>query len=241
MKIDSFFYSPNFNSKKRSKNSIKIVVIHYTGMQSERESLFRLCNPKIKVSSHLVINQNGKIYRLVQNNKIAWHAGKSCWGRFKNLNKNSIGIELVNKGHRFGYTYFKKKQLLSLIKICKKLIKKYKIKKRNVVGHSDISPLRKIDPGEKFPWRQLAKNKIGIWHSCSTSILRKYRNIRILEKKEKIKFIKNLNKIGYCFSSKKKTFFAKTMKAFQRHYRKELINGILDKECLIIAQNLSKI
>ena len=151
MQKDSF-YSPNFNRKKRSKKSIKIIVIHYTGMQSERESMIRLCNPKSKVSSHFVINQNGRVYRLVQDNQIAWHAGKSCWGKYKNLNKNSIGIELVNKGHKFGYTNFKKKQILSLIKICKSLIRKYKIKKRNVVGHSDISPLRKIDPGEKFPW-----------------------------------------------------------------------------------------
>jgi len=234
------FYSPNFNRKKRSKNSIKIIVIHYTGMQSERESVSRLCNPKSKVSSHFMISQNGRAYRLVQDNQIAWHAGKSCWGKYKNLNKNSIGIELVNKGHRFGYTNFKKKQLLSLIKICKSLIKKYKIKKRNVVGHSDIAPLRKIDPGEKFPWKRLANNGIGIWHRCKPSFLRKYRNVKILEKKNKIKFIKNINKIGYCFSVKKKSFFIKTVRSFQRHYRKELINGLLDKECLIIAQNLSK-
>ncbi len=239
MQKDSY-YSPNFDKKKRSKNSIKIIVIHYTGMQSERESVSRLCNPKSKVSSHFVISQNGRAYRLVQDNQIAWHAGKSCWGKYKNLNKNSIGIELVNKGHRFGYTNFKKKQLLSLIKICKSLIKKYKIKKRNVVGHSDIAPLRKIDPGEKFPWKRLANNGIGIWHRCKPSFLRKYRNIKILEKKNKIKFIKNINKIGYCFSVKKKSFFIKTVRSFQRHYRKELINGLLDKECLIIAQNLSK-
>ena len=209
-------------------------------MQSERESLDRLTDPKSKVSSHYAINQKGKIFRLVNDNQIAWHAGKSCWGKYKNLNKNSIGIELVNKGHQFGYTNFKKRQLSSLIKICKSLIKKYKIKKRNIVGHSDIAPLRKIDPGEKFPWKQLANNKIGIWHNCKSSLLRQYRNIKILEKKDKIKFIKNLNKIGYCFSTKKKSFLVKIMKAFQRHYRKELINGLLDKECLTIAQNLAK-
>ena len=85
-------YSPNFNRKKRLINSIKIIVIHYTGMQSERESIIRLCNPQSKASSHFLINQNGKVYRLVQDNRIAWHAGKSCWGHYKNLNKNSIGI-----------------------------------------------------------------------------------------------------------------------------------------------------
>ena len=239
MKISNF-YSPNFSGKKRLNNSIKLIIIHYTGMQSERESLNRLTSPKSKVSSHYAINKKGKIFRLVNDNQIAWHAGKSCWAQYKNLNKNSIGIELVNKGHQFGYTNFKKKQLSSLTKICKSLIKKYKIKKKNVIGHSDVSPLRKIDPGEKFPWRQLANNKIGIWHSCKPSLLRKYRNIKISEKKDKIKFIKNLNKIGYYFSSKKKSFLVKMLKAFQRHYRQELINGHADKECLIIAQNLSK-
>ena len=239
MKIKTI-YSPNFDKIKRPKDSIKIIVIHYTGMQSERESITRLCNPKSKVSTHFLINQKGKIYRLIQDEKIAWHAGKSCWGKYKQINSNSIGIELVNKGHQFGYTNFKKKQLLSLTKICKSLIKKYKIKKRNVVGHSDISPLRKNDPGEKFPWEKLAKKNIGIWHNYKPSLLRKFRRIKIFAPKDKIKFINNLKKIGYCFSGNKKPFFSKTVKAFQRHYRKELIDGIVDKETLIIAENLSK-
>ena len=238
MKINAI-YSPNFGQRKRSSKSIKLLVIHYTGMQSERESIMRLCNPKYKVSSHFVINQNGKIYRLVQDDQTAWHAGKSCWGKYKNLNKNSIGIELVNKGHEFDYTNFKKKQLSSLIKICKILIKKYKIKKRNIVGHSDISPLRKIDPGEKFPWKELADKKIGIWHNCKTKDLIKFRQVRI-SNKFKSEFINNLKKIGYCFNNKKKTNFSKTVEAFQRHYRKELINGIIDKECLVIAINILK-
>ena len=239
MKISNY-YSPNHNKKKRPFNSIKVIVIHYTGMQSERESMLRLSNPKSKVSSHFVISRNGKIYRMIQDNQIAWHAGKSCWGKYKNLNKNSIGIELVNNGHQFGYTSFKKKQLLSLIKICKNLIKKYKIKRRNIIGHSDIAPLRKIDPGEKFPWKKLAIKNIGIWHSYQPNLLRKYRRIKIFTKQDKAKFAKNLNNIGYCFPAKKKAFFIKILKAFQRHYRKELINGHLDKECLIIAENLSK-
>tara|TARA_B100000029_G_scaffold458535_1_gene488013 strand:- start:36 stop:755 length:720 start_codon:yes stop_codon:yes gene_type:complete len=237
MKINRF-YSLNFDKKKRSKNSIKFIVIHYTGMQSERESIKRLCNPLSKVSSHFVINKKGKIFRLVEDNQIAWHAGKSCWGKFKNLNKNSIGIELVNKGHQFGYSNFQKKQLLRLINICKKLIKKYKIKKNNIVGHSDIAPLRKIDPGEKFPWEQLAKKKIGIWHNLKPNLLKKLRKSKV-SKKEKLKFINNIKKIGYCYSSKK-LIFIKIIKAFQRHYRRELINGVLDKECSVIAQNLAE-
>ena len=239
MKVRSI-YSPNFNEKRRSYKSIKFLIIHYTGMQSERESIIRLCNSKSKVSSHFVINQKGKIYRLVQDNQIAWHAGKSCWGKYKNLNKTSIGIELVNKGHKFGYTNFKKKQLSSLIKICKNLIRKYRIKKQNIVGHSVVAPLRKIDPGEKFPWEYLAKKKIGIWHDYKPKFLKQFRKNKIFKKLDKEKFFNNLNNIGYCISVKKKFFQTKTLKAFQRHYRKELINGSIDKECFLIAENLTK-
>jgi N-acetylmuramoyl-L-alanine amidase len=236
MKIINHF-SPNFDKKSRPIVWIKIIVIHYTGMQSERESIFRLSDPKFKVSSHFVIGQNGSVYRLVKDNKVAWHAGKSCWGKYKNLNKNSIGIELVNKGHQFGYTSFKKRQISSLIKLCKILIKKYKIK--SIVGHSDIAPLRKKDPGEKFPWEKLAKKKIGFWHSYKPKELIKFRRVRIL-KKSKFEFIKSLDKIGYCFEVKNKSNFTKTIKAFQMRFRKKLVNGIIDKECLLIAQNLSK-
>ena len=127
-----------------------------------------------------------------------------------------------------------------MIKLCDRLIQKYKIKKKNIIGHSDIAPLRKIDPGEKFPWKYLAKNKVGIWHDYELNILKKFRRTKVLTQQDKKKFIKNLNKIGYCLSVHNKAFFFKTVKAFQRHFRKELINGILDRECFMIAQNLAK-
>ena len=208
-------------------------------MQSERESIDRLCDPKSKVSSHFVIGRTGKIYRLVEDNEIAWHAGKSCWRKYKNINKNSIGIELVNRGHEFGYKSFKKEQLSSLIKIIKKIIKKYKIKNRNIIGHSDIAPSRKIDPGEKFPWQKLSLYKIGIWHNCNLKFIKKFREVKI-SNELKIQFIENLIKIGYCLSNKKKSHLTKTIKAFQRHYRKELINGVIDEECSIIADRILK-
>ena len=236
MKIKTFL-SPNFDKKKRLKSSIKIIVIHYTGMQSERESLTRLCANNSKVSSHFLINRVGKIYRLVQDHHIAWHAGKSSWGKYRNLNRNSIGIELVNKGHQFGYQNFTKKQILSLIKVCQKIIRKYKIKKKNIVGHSDIAPLRKIDPGEKLPWNKLAENNIGIWNKKNKTVLKKFRKIKV-SKNEKLKFSKKISNIGYVFTSKKKNITTSVTKAFQRHHRKELVNGSIDKECLIIAEKL---
>ena len=231
--------SPNFNKKKRSIKLIKYIVLHYTGMQSERESIKRLRDPLSEVSSHYLINKKGKIFRLVNDRFIAWHAGKSCWKKRKNLNKNSIGIELVNNGHEFGYTNFKTKQILALIKLSKILIKKYKIKANHIIAHSDIAPLRKIDPGEKFPWKYLSRKKIGVWHDHKSYALKKYRKLKITDQKDKEKFIKLLKKIGYCFPSKKKLFL-KIFQAFHRHFRKDLINGVLDQESLIIAENLAK-
>ena len=237
---ENYLPSPNFSKKERQKNSIKFVVIHYTGMQSERESIARLRDPKSKVSSHFLISQNGRIYRLVHDRHVAWHAGISFWKRYKNLNNHSIGIELVNKGHEFGYTDFSKKQLLSLVKICKKLIKKYKIKKQNIVGHSDIAPIRKIDPGEKFPWEKLKKNKIGIWHDFKPSFLKKLRKIKIYKKEDKSKFFKNLINIGYYIPNKNKYFLTKITEAFQRRFRRQLIDGLVDQECFVIAAKLAK-
>ena len=238
MKIINLF-SPNYNRKKRLTNSIKFIVIHYTGMQSERESIKKLRDSKSNVSSHYLISRNGLIYKLVKEKHVAWHAGHSRWGGYKNLNNNSIGIELVNKGHQFGYTSFKKEQISNLLKLCKKLVKKYNIKARNILGHSDISPTRKIDPGEKFPWKYLAIKGIGIWHDCESNLLRRCRRLKVRTKQNKNKFLKNLKNIGYCFPNNGKNLYIKTVKAFQRRFRKELINGILDQECFIIAQNLA--
>ena len=227
------YYSPNFDLKTRSNKTITVIIIHYTGMQSERESLKRLISPKSKVSCHYLIRRNGVIFRLVNDRNIAWHAGKSKWGKYNNLNKNSIGIELVNKGHKFGYQAFTKTQILNLVKLCKKLKKKYKIKKQFILGHSDIAPLRKIDPGEKFPWDYLSSKGIGIYP----------KKIRENEKKnEKSKnlriFFRNLQIIGYRYLNLK--FRRKIIKNFQRKYRQEKVDGILDLETYKISQILAK-
>ena len=159
--------SQNFSPKVRLKRSIKFLIIHYTGMQSEIESINKLKNIKSKVSCHYFINRKGLITQMVNENKVAWHAGKSKWKNFRNLNNNSIGIELVNKGHEFGYQNFSNIQITSLINLCKNLKRKYSIKKENILGHSDIAPLRKLDPGEKFPWKKLSKFKLGRWYEDS--------------------------------------------------------------------------
>ena len=136
-------YSINFNIPKRPKVLIKFIIIHYTGMKNESLAIKKLCNPNSKVSSHYFIKNNGDVLNLVPNLYTAWHAGISCWKNYSSLNKYSIGIEINNPGHNHRYSDFSSKQIHSLIKLLRYLIKKYEINKRNVLGHSDISPNRK--------------------------------------------------------------------------------------------------
>ena len=238
-------YSPNFDPKKRNFKQIKFIIFHYTGMNSEIAALKRLTNNKSQVSCHYLIKKNGEIIKLVPDLYIAWHAGKSKWKQYESLNKNSIGIEITNPGHSFGYKKFPKIQILSLIKLTKFLISKYQINKKNILGHSDIAPDRKKDPGEKFPWKYLSKNKIGYWHDIDQETLIQNRMLEI-NNIQKIIFYKNIYKIGYSkkipknFKDKKNNYLIKIIKAFQRRFRPEIINGKIDKECLIISQNLVK-
>ena len=225
-------FSPNFSLQKRLKKSIKFVIIHYTGMQSEIDSIERLKNIKSRVSCHYLINRKGEIIQMVEDNKVAWHAGKSKWKNFENLNENSIGIELVNKGHEHGYQNFSNIQIINLIKLCKNLKKKYKIKKENFLGHSDIAPLRKLDPGEKFPWKKLSKHKLGCWYKNN------HKKIELTDQK-KIEnlFFKNLNKIGYrYFKINKRTKADKfIILSFQKHYFPQNVSGKIDLKTLKIS------
>ena len=233
-------YSPNFHLPKRAKNRIKFIIIHYTGMKKESAAIKRLQDPKSKVSSHYLIKRNGEIINLVPDLFEAWHAGVSSWKHFKSLNKNSIGIEITNPGHQNGYKKFSKMQIFSLKKLLNILVKKYKIKKKYVLGHSDISPGRKKDPGEKFPWEMLAKNKLCVWHNLDQKKIKKFREKKIITEIDKNLFLKNLHKIGY--NNVKKFKPNKNTKhltlAFQRRFRQSLVNGKIDKECLLISKNL---
>ena len=166
--------------------------------------------------------------------------GKSRWKKDVSLNKYSIGVEISNKGHEFGYQNYSKEQIFSLIKLSKYLIKKYKINRSNILGHSDIAFERKKDPGEKFPWRYLANKKSGIWHTIDEKKLEKIRNKKIT-KNEILKFIKHLNKIGYFVKNLSKNKKFKLVKSFQRRFRQKLVNGKIDRECLIIAEKLRKL
>ena len=233
-------YSPNFSTSRRNKKKIKYIVYHYTGMRSESKAVKRLTDDKSKVSCHYFIKRNGHIILMVPELYEAWHAGKSFWKKDISLNKNSIGIEISNKGHEFGYQNYSNKQVYSLKKLSKYLMNKYKIKKYNILGHSDIAFERKKDPGEKFPWKHLAIKNIGIWHNIEKRKLKKIRKLNISDFESNM-FIKYLNKIGYFVKNLNIKKKLKLVKSFQRRFRQELVNGKIDKECLIIAEKLSKL
>jgi len=229
-------HSKNFSKKLRKNEDIKFIIIHYTGMQSRIASIKRLLSPRHKVSCHYLIDRKGQVLRMVDENKVAWHAGKSKWKNFNNLNKNSIGIELVNKGHEFGYERFTSSQINKLINLCLNLKKKFKIKNSNILGHSDISPMRKQDPGEKFPWKKLQKNKLGIWYKPL-----KFKSQKINDKKINELFFKNLFKIGYRYfdikKRKRKDVFL--TRAFQRRFLPNKVTGIIDQKTYIISHFLA--
>ena len=227
-------YSPNLDTKKRSNSKVKYLVFHYTGMKSENVAMKRLTNESSKVSCHYFIKNNGKIIKMVPDLYVAWHAGISSWKKDKFINSNSIGIEVSNPGHDHGYRKFNRKQVASIIYLSKKLKKKYKIKKENILGHSDIAPLRKKDPGEKFPWKLLSKKKLSLWHSLSEKNCKKLRGKKLNNNNF---FFQLLFKFGYKCSTDNNEKI-KIYKSFQRRFRPQLISSIVDQESYAILKSL---
>ena len=230
----SINYSPNFDIKKRTKSKVKYLIFHYTGMRSENAAIKRLTSKSSKVSCHYLIKKNGAIIKIVPDLYIAWHAGISSWKKDKSLNSNSIGIEISNPGHDYKYKNFSQKQITSIIDLSKNLKKKYKIKKENILGHSDIAPLRKKDPGEKFPWKLLNKKKICLWHNLTEKNCKKLRGIKLNNSDN---FFQLLFKFGYK-STNDKNEKIKIYKNFQRRFRPQLISSIVDQETYIILKSL---
>jgi N-acetylmuramoyl-L-alanine amidase len=155
-----FAPSPNFDARP---GKVEFLVLHYTGMRSAAEALERLCDRVAKVSSHYVVDEDGTVYQLVDEANRAWHAGVSFWRGVSGLNDGSVGIEIVNPGHEFGYRAFPQVQMEAVARLCRGLIERHGVSAGNVVGHSDIAPDRKQDPGELFPWPWLAEQGVGLW------------------------------------------------------------------------------
>jgi N-acetylmuramoyl-L-alanine amidase len=217
--------SPNFDS--RDGQPVDMLVLHYTGMKSAANALDRLCDPTAKVSAHYVIDEEGKIYQLVAEENRAWHAGLSYWRARTNINQRSIGIELVNPGHEYGYRPFPEAQMVSLAELCKDIVSRHDIPARNIVGHSDIAPERKEDPGELFDWEWLAENGVGLWPMQADGLR------MTVDEEYPSSVIRHLSAFGY-----DTTNLEKTILAFQRHWRPKLLSGKWDRECALILNSL---
>ncbi len=228
--------SPNYDDRPES-GPVNMVVLHYTGMKSGEEALARLCDPAAKVSAHYLIEEDGCVYSLVPEEKRAWHAGVSSWKGWSNINHRSLGIELVNPGHEFGYRPFPEVQIESLLMLLDDIKKRHKIRPDCYVGHSDIAPDRKEDPGELFPWRRLEKEGFGLWRDDSSE------TVTISNDNEKsIEFFnKQLGFIGYDVSGKTENhaYMKAVIRAFQAHWCSGHPSGVLDAETKGVIANIA--
>jgi N-acetylmuramoyl-L-alanine amidase len=212
--------SPNHDARPAGV-PVDILVLHYTGMRTADEALARLCDPAAKVSAHYTIGRDGRIYAHVPEARRAWHAGVSYWAGETNINARSIGIELVNPGHEFGYIPFAEPQIAALMDLAQAILARHPVPAGRVLAHSDVAPARKEDPGELFPWRQLAEFGIGTWPDPSSAL-------RVAEVDDPAAA---LARFGYGVSPHTDVPLAAAITAFQRHFRPAEINGIWDGEC----------
>ena len=239
MKLIETFKSPNFN-ERATNQQLSYLILHYTAMESCKEALEHVCDKQNKVSAHFLISKNGDIFYLVDINKRAWHAGESYWKGLQDLNSSSIGIEIDNSGHHIFNEDYNHLQIASLCELIKKLSVDYNILSKNILGHSDIAPFRKIDPGEKFPWQKLNQKKLSYFPKIYA------KNIEHESSKAETnyEFIDNqyalsmLGSIGYDIRnvSINNNKFKLLIEAYQRHYRQSNITGEIDRETIILIK-----
>jgi N-acetylmuramoyl-L-alanine amidase len=215
--------TPSPNHDERSA-PVSIVVLHYTGMKDAASAIQRLADPESKVSCHYLIAEDGQVVRMVPEERRAWHAGRSWWRGITDINSASIGIEIVNPGHELGYRPFPEEQIDALVTLMAALKERYGITRGNVVGHSDIAPARKQDPGELFPWGRLAKLRLALPRPAKNLMDPRWTDGG---------FLLALERFGYDVSDK-----LAAVVAFQRRFRPELIDGEIDGECRAILLGL---
>lgn len=203
--------SPN-HGPRRGDGGVDMLVLHYTGMPTAGDALARMCDPGAEVSAHYMIDEAGLIHRLVPEERRAWHAGLAFWRGERDVNSRSIGIELVNPGHEFGYRPFPEPQMEALAALAGGILARHPIPARNVVGHADVAPVRKTDPGELFDWRRLAADGIGLWPAADGAPPVGDAAAALAE-------------IGYDVSDETAALIA-----FQRHFRAACIDGVADDE-----------
>jgi N-acetylmuramoyl-L-alanine amidase len=211
--------SPNWDS--RSGVPVDMLVLHYTGMKSGEAALARMCDPAAKVSAHYMIDEDGTVHALVPEAMRAWHAGISYWAGARDINARSIGIELVNPGHEFGYRAFPETQIAALIELASGILNRHPIPAWRVLGHSDVAPMRKDDPGELFPWKRFAGEGIGLWPTKGGD-------------PGEAKVTALLARFGYDPDAP----LEKTVTAFQRHFRPTRVDGMADAETRTLLAGL---
>ena len=214
--------SPNHD--ERPDQVIDTLVLHYTGMKTAGEAIGRLCDPAAKVSAHYVVEEDGTVLQLVSEERRAWHAGVSYWRGRRHLNDVSIGIEIVNPGHEWGYRPYPVPQMAAVTQLCLEILSRHRIAARDVVGHSDIAPDRKQDPGEKFDWRGLAESGVGLWPSGPDLGITGIPD-------DAVTLRRALARIGYDVAPEGPTApdLSSVLRAFQRRWRQEVVNGQADR------------
>ncbi len=206
--------SPNYDERQLP---VSMIVLHYTGMVDAQSAIDRLRSPDAGVSAHYLVKEDGEVMQLVDEEKRAWHAGRSYWRGITDVNSASVGIEIVNPGHEFGYRPFPDEQIASVIPLVADIKERHGIGRGNIVGHSDVAPARKEDPGELFPWWELAKRRLAL-PSPSRDLMDPYWT--------DAGFLLALERFGYDVTDPQKAVIA-----FQRRFRPDLIDGIIDGEC----------
>jgi N-acetylmuramoyl-L-alanine amidase len=223
--------SPNCEPRP-AKAAIDMLILHYTGMESAAAALMRMCDPAARVSAHYMIDEDGDVTRLVEEAMRAWHAGESWWRGVTNINDRSIGIELVNPGHEFDYRHFPELQMAALIDLCHDILSRHAIPPANVLGHSDVAPARKQDPGELFDWRRLADAGIGLWPSAVTAGP---------GPADQAAALKMLGRIGYQVGGTGDQASKASVGAFQRRYRPARIDRVVDGETAALIAAVARL
>ncbi|MEA3028750.1 MAG: N-acetylmuramoyl-L-alanine amidase [Sphingomonadales bacterium] len=213
--------SPNFDARDQA---ISMVVLHYTGMQDAESAIARLRDPEARVSAHYLIAEDGQILRMVDEANRAWHAGLSYWRGVSGVNGCSVGIEIVNPGHEYGYRPFTDEQMESLIPLLADIADRHQVPRANIVGHSDVAPARKQDPGELFDWARLARHGLAVARPSRDLIDPHWTDGG---------FLLALERYGYDVRESQKAVIA-----FQRRFRPEMLDGTIDGECRAILLQL---
>jgi N-acetylmuramoyl-L-alanine amidase len=230
--------SPSHDARPEG-TPVDILLLHYTGMQTAEAALQRLTDPIAKVSAHYTIDEDGTIYAHVDEGRRAWHAGVSHWAGESDINARSVGIELVNPGHEFGYRDFPSAQIQALIRLAHRVLSRHPIPPERVLAHSDVAPARKQDPGERFPWATLAKQGIGLW---PTGVARRQgKGLRRDTTGAAVSALQEkLRRYGYGLSPTGHYDEATELvvAAFQRHFRPSAISGEADDETLAVLDSV---